>query len=190
VEKTYKLPGAHALSYNTATGATSLNDSNGNSKGSLNIVADTSNSGISVSSNAEDSKDVTYTIKHNSYDVEIINNETAEELHYGTENDEGFTVVTGVTPTTDGTGHLASITTQKYKLPRLKTYKIKDEVTTENNTAKIVTILADNDDNSTSTVLKVNSNTLKVTSTTTYDEQNPDNKIEDTINVELVWGSF
>lgn len=202
VNKKYKIPGVHTLGYNN--GITTLMDSQGSSTGTLQVVNYVPNSNdendkndsiiVTPTNNNNGINNITYTVQHKSINTTVEKNESKEELSYGIyeeNNTSGeFTVVTDID--TDN-GHVDTIHTTTYKLPKEKIYSLSGKVAgaVEDNIATITTTLKDetnggNEAGVTKVTLK--SDSLKIYVTTTGTEEGEQRT--DSVDVELVWGSF
>lgn len=175
VNKKYELPtNFNTLGIDTTTKATQLLNSSGSVIGDFIIDGDGKRIEVDVVTGGTNDGGV-YTIKHAENAPTITNNTTAESVAYGGE----FTVVTNVTPSSDNTGHLASITTQKFQLPAEVTYELSGSATATSNVATITSELKNNSGTSQGTsVAKIASSTLEVTAA------------NNTITMELKWGEF
>lgn len=168
----YKLPAAHSLAHGATSGNAQLKDGAGNVVGEIDVV-DGTRINVTASDNTHGAN---FTVNHATGKATETRNTTASTLAY----DGEFTVVTDVTQSSDNTGHLATIKTQKYKMPALKTYALSGAtVSAANNIATITDTLKDGDGTAAGTsVFSLGSSSLEVAATGTQ------------VNVNLVWGSF
>lgn len=173
--KKYTLPANfNTLGVNVDTKATQLKNSSGSVIGDFVIDGGT-RIGVDVVAGDGANDGGVYTIKHAENAPTVTNNTTASALGYGNE----FTVVTGVTASSDKTGHLASITTQKFQLPAEVTYDLSGSVSAASNTATITSELKNNSGVSKGTsTAKFTSSTLEVTAA------------NNVVSMELKWGEF